>query len=130
MCLVKRSTSPFPASQGSDGSPGRALLIPDDDDCVAALPVQLKSDNGKAMRKQGLIASWRQHTHSGRSPMKTVRRNNLSEVLDRNTSEAATDGWKDIPLMNEEEKGNVMARWSESQQRRDRGDIAAKNGGI
>ena len=62
--------------------------------------------------------------------MKTVWRNNLSQVLDTITSEAATtDGWKDYPLMNEKEKGNAMARRSESEKRLDRGDIAAKKMG-
>ena len=100
---------------------GVLFFIPDNDDCVAALPVQLKSDDGKAMRKSGSKASsYRGHnTHSvaDHSPMKTVWRNNYSQVLDTKPSE--------------EEKGNAIVRWSESEpeQRMDRGDIAAKNGG-
>ena len=39
------------------------------------------------------------------------------------------DGRIILYVMNDHKKGNAMARWSESEKRLDRGDIAAKNGG-
>ena len=69
MCLVKRRTSLFPPSLPPTDlmAPlGVLFFFPDNDDCRAALPVQLKSDNGMAARrKEGRKASSRRggNTH-------------------------------------------------------------------